>query len=60
MDLELNFLGVNVADFETSFHFYTEVLGIEARHSKPLGLLRDHRDDLRAVWYRVSRSICVP
>ena len=35
MDLKLNFLGVTVADFEPSYRFYTEVLGIEARHSKP-------------------------
>ena len=35
MDFKLNFLGVTVADFEPSYRFYTEVLGIEARHSKP-------------------------
>ena len=35
VDLKLNFLGITVADFEPSYRFYTEVLGIEARHSKP-------------------------
>lgn len=35
VDLKLNFLGITVADFEASYRFYTEVLGIEARHSKP-------------------------
>ncbi|MCZ6530120.1 MAG: hypothetical protein O6949_07285 [Chloroflexi bacterium] len=35
MDFKLNFLGVTVADFEPSYRLYTEVLGIEARHSKP-------------------------
>lgn len=35
VDFKLNFLGVNVADFNPSYDFYTKVLGIEARHSKP-------------------------
>lgn len=35
MGFKLNFLGITVADFEPSFRFYTELLGIEAKHSKP-------------------------
>src|SRR2546428_650718 len=35
MDFKLNFLGITVADFDSSFDFYSKVLGIEAKHSKP-------------------------
>ena len=35
MDFKLNFLGLTVVDFELSFHFYTEVLGIAAREAQP-------------------------
>ena len=35
MDFRLNFLGVTVCNFETSFKFYTEMLGMAARDTKP-------------------------
>jgi predicted enzyme related to lactoylglutathione lyase len=35
MDFKLNFIGVSVTDFATSFDFYTRVLGLKARHSTP-------------------------
>lgn len=35
MNFKLNFLGLIVADFELSYHFYTQVLGIQARLAKP-------------------------
>lgn len=35
MDLKLNFVGLLVEDFNRAFRFYTEVLGMVARHSRP-------------------------
>lgn len=35
MNFKLNFLGLTVADFGSSYRFYTEILGIEVKHSKP-------------------------
>ena len=35
MNFKPNFLGITVADFESSLQFYTEVLGIETKHSRP-------------------------
>ncbi len=35
MDFKLNFLGVTVANFEESYRFYAETLGIEVKHFKP-------------------------
>ena len=41
MDLKLNFIGVTVCDFDTSFRFYTETLGMTARDSRPSWALFD-------------------
>jgi predicted enzyme related to lactoylglutathione lyase len=35
MDFKLNFIGVSVQDFASSFDFYTRVLGLRARHATP-------------------------
>src|SRR5687767_7067261 len=35
MDFKLNFLGVTVCDFDNSFRFYTETLGMLALDTKP-------------------------
>jgi predicted enzyme related to lactoylglutathione lyase len=35
MFLKLNWIGIHVADFQTSLRFYTEVLGIRASDTKP-------------------------
>ena len=35
MDFKLNFLGLTIANFELAHHFYTAVLGLEARYSRP-------------------------
>lgn len=34
MDLKLNFLGLTVADFKSSYRFYTQMLGIQVKHSR--------------------------
>ena len=35
MFLKLNWIGIHVADFETSLRFYTKVLGMNATDTKP-------------------------
>jgi len=35
MDLKLNFIGLNVSNFAASLHFYTAVLGMNAKNPKP-------------------------
>lgn len=53
-DLTFNFVGINTTNFEEMFRFYTKVMKLEVKHSKP-GWAAFHTEGIKLELFSTSK-----